>query len=126
MIVFPDAEAVLVTYLGELVAVPVVTKAPNPRPDSFVRLSRVGGARRDFLHDSPMVVFECWAATETDASELGSLVRSLVFALRGGDAGDVPIGRVQEVGGLQSYPDPSTELPRYQFTASIDMKGRET
>lgn len=126
MIVFHDAEAVLIAHLTEVLnGVPVSSRVPNPRPETFVRLTRVGGGRRDLVTDSPMVVFECWSDDEDTASDLGALVRAHVWAMRSEDVQGVSIGRITEVGGLQAYPDPATETPRYQFTASIDMRGRE-
>lgn len=125
MIVFPDAEGLLVDHLRDALSVPVSTKVPNPRPDTFVRLSRVGGLRRDFFTDSPMVVFEAWGATEVIAHDLGSEARSRVYALAGELLGETQVYAVREVGGLQAYPDPATESPRYQFTASLDLRGTE-
>ena len=118
VIVFPDTEGILVSALNARLDVPVLTKVPNPRPPAFVRLVRVGGFRPNLVTDRAMVVFECWAATGTAAERLSALVQGHVFAL----APDT-VRRVHEIAGRQSFPDPLSETPRYQFTAQIDTRG---
>lgn len=123
MILFPDVEAALVAHLGGLLAVPVSTKVPNPRPSEFVRLRRVGGTRRDLVTESALVVFECWADDTVAASDLGRLTLAHVHEMPDVEVAGAVIRRVVEVGGLQEYPDPETGSPRYQFTVQIDTKG---
>lgn len=118
VIVFPSAEKILVAELKARLALPVVTKVPNPRPPTFVRLKKVGGTRRDVVTDSPMVVVECWAPTSTEADDLSQLVRAHIFAL----APDT-VRKVREVAGPQDFPDPLSENPRYQFTVQIFTRG---
>lgn len=123
-VAFPDIEGVLVTYLtGRLSGVPVATRVPATRPPKFVRVSRVGGARRDLITDQPIVVVEAWATTETDAADLARTVRAYVGAMEQSAVGSAWIRRVREVGGVQSFPDPRSESPRYQFTVQIDTRG---
>ena len=117
-IVFPDAEGILVSALKARLTVPVVTKVPATRPASFVRLVRVGGGRANLVTERPIIVFECWAATGPAAERLSALVHAHVFAL----APDT-VRRVREVAGRQSFPDPLSESPRYQFTVQIDTRG---
>lgn len=122
-IAFPDIEALLTRYLPELVGVPVVTKVPNPRPAAFVRVTRVGGARRDRVTDQPLVVVEAWAATEPAASTLGARAQAYVYALEQTSVDGDYVRAVREAGGLQFFPDPISETPRYQFTAQLDTRG---
>lgn len=122
-IIFPDIEALLVRYLPSLVGVPVVTKVPAHRPASFVRVKRVGGSRRDRITDQPLVVVEAWAATETDAALLGASAQAYVYALEQTAVDGDYVRAVREAGGLQSFPDPVSETPRYQFTAQLDTRG---
>lgn len=122
-ILFPDVEALLVRVLPALVGVDVSTRVPNPRPDSFVRVKRVGGGRRDYVTEEPLVVVECWALTEPAASALGRLTQAHVFALaQTSDGGDY-VRAVREVGGLQAFPDPTSSTPRYQFTVQMQTRG---
>lgn len=122
-IVFPDVEGLLVRYLPDLVGVDVSTRVPNPRPASFVRVKRVGGTSPNRITDAALVVVECWASDEVEASYLGRLTRAHVFALAQTSHDGDYVRRVREVGGLQAFPDPVSETPRYQFTVQIDTRG---
>lgn len=123
LVVFPDPEALLVAYLGGVLAVPVATKVPNPRPASFVRLARIGGNRRDLVTDMPVLVVECWAASEPDASDLATLARAHVAALAQETVNGAYVRSVEEVGGPVPFPDPVSGSPRYQFTVRLSLKG---
>lgn len=122
-IVFPDVEALLVRYLPPLLGVGASTRVPNPRPDSFVVVRRVGGTRPNVITDVPVVVVECWAKTDVAASDLARLARAYVGALAQSDVGGDYVRRVREVAGPQSYPDPASSSPRYQMTVQIDTRG---
>ena len=124
VILFPDAEALVVSFLnGELTArgdtARVSTRVPTARPDRFVRVSLAGGTRANLAQDAPMLTIECWDKTGVDASDLARLVRALVWSMPGRDGLTAFVFRVVEVGGLQFYPDPNTTLPRYQFTVQL-------
>ena len=123
IIAFPDAEALAIAYLTERLGVPVSTKVPNPRPNEFVKVTRVGGSKVRLNADSATLVFECWGATTISASDLGRMARAYVHAMPGNDVNGKWVYKVTEVGGLAFFPDPNTDLPRYQFTVSIDLKG---
>jgi hypothetical protein len=88
-----------------------------------VLLKRVGGTRRDRITDQPMVVFEAWAPDIGAAAELGANLQARVHALA---QTEHPLGwvrAVREIGGLQSFPDPISKTPRFQFTAQLDTRG---
>lgn len=122
-IVFPVVEKLLVAYLAPLAGVPVTVRVPNPRPASFVKLVRVGGTRRDRITDEPMVVFQCWADTESNAAKLGARIQAHVFALEQTGTPDGYVRSVHEIGGLQYFPDPESGQPTYQFTAQLQTRG---
>ena len=128
VILFPDAALVLTSYLSaELTdrsdTAVVRTRVPDVRPDRLVRVERTGGIRTNLVTDSAIVTFECWAASEADAAELGQLVRALIFAVEGTTQTGAAIYNVTEVGGLAHLPDPTTEHQRYIFTAQIGLRG---
>lgn len=123
VVLFPDIEALLVRVLPDRVGAGVSTKVPTPRPEAFVRVRRVGGTRPNRITDSSTVVVECWASDPVVASDLGRLTHAHVFALPGESYDGDFVRRVREVGGLQSFPDPVSETPRYQFTVQIDTRG---
>lgn len=107
---FPDVEAICVSYLNSTQTdAKASTKVPNPRPDQFIKVTRVGGSANIGI-DSARVRFECWSTDEVAAQKLGSNVRSLVRAMD--EYG-------YENSGLLLNPDPVTNLPRYQFSATL-------
>lgn len=124
IVAFPLAEAVVVTYLSfTLPDAWVATKVPNPRWPLMVRVGRAGGTRRDLVTDRPMITVECWGETPVDAADLARLARAHVWAMPGQMIAGVWVRRCVEVSGPQSYPDPETTLPRYQFTVQLDLRG---
>ena len=123
-----NVEAALVGYLSTKVGVPVSTRVPNPRPASFVRVQRTGGAEQNLVQERPVVLVECWAATDAAAWALASTAWG---ALQG--RGDKTSGSVEftpsTTGALSSpvnYPDPSTSSARYQFTAELIVNLKES
>lgn len=128
VIVFPDVEAALVTYLtAELAnhgrACPVSTQVPNPRPAEFVTIPRKGGTRQTLVSDAATIAVECYAATGALASTLAALVRGLIAALPGTVSGGVTFYRVGEFAGPAMLPDPVSEQSRYVYTASVHFRG---
>lgn len=123
VIVFADLEAELVTHLSSTLGVPVSTRVPTERPESFVRVTRVGGTRRDRFRDAGMVVVDCWADTSPAAAELAQLARAHVYNLPDAEGLGVTVYRVQEVGGVMNNPDPDSSSPRYTFTAQVTYRG---
>lgn len=124
LIAFPDAEAMVVNYLTDAIeGLEVSTRVPDERPNRFVRVTRVGGTKIRLNAESPMVLFECWDTNSVDAFALCRQVRAYVHALAGETVSGVWIYKVTEVGGPVFNPDPNTDLPRYQFTVTLDLKG---
>lgn len=128
VIVFPDVEDLLVTYLTAELAereesATVHTQIPNPRPDRFVVVPRVGGTRRNLVVDSPTIGVECWAERPKPALDLCQLVRGLVLALPGRVVDGVPFYRVSEFGGPSNLPDTLSNQARYVFTVSVSCRG---
>lgn len=118
-VVFPDAEELCVEYLTYTFAardevVSVATKVPNPRVGRIVKVTRTGGPRINVGMDAPQVVFEIWAPSEYEASQLAIRTRALVGAMD--EFGS-------EISGVVNYPDGSN-LPRYQFVAQLFTAGK--
>lgn len=117
---FPDVEAVAVAFLKPPVApVKVGTKTPNPRPTSFVKVYRSGGAAVNRVLENAQLTVEGEAPTQEAAFELTSKCRehflhryTLMTLVRG----------ASEVGGLYFAPDPDTNIPRYRFTVGLMVR----
>lgn len=118
---FPDVEGACMTFLSAALAsrsdsATVGDKVPDER-GRFVRVQRSGGSR-SLAHDAAQVIFECWDETPVAAHNLGALVRALIGSM------DTPTAWFSsEIGGLAFFPDPRTDMPRYQFTALIRTRG---
>ena len=122
-VVFPDAVAVVTTYLASVLTEHVGTEVPGSRSAAFVVVDRVGGARRNLVVDDASVVVECWAESDADAHDLAQLARAHVLSLPGQVVGGVPVYDVNEFGGPVNNPDPLSAHPRYVFTVQVAVRG---
>lgn len=126
VIAFPDAEGLAVQFLNAQFSLRGDTARAATRfldTDRCVRVSRVGGPRKNLVVDAPMLAFQCWGPTGPDAAGLGRLTRALVWSMPQRSFSTTTIYRVVETGGLQSFPDPDTSNPRYQFIATVEVRG---
>lgn len=127
-IVFSDATALLVAAVGDgLVAnsdtATVHGKVPNPRPDRFVTVRRVGGPRLLPMVDEATVQVDSWALRMDDAMDLASLVRAVMHGLRGRVVDGVTVYRVQELAGPSELPDPDSDQPRVRQNFAVMLRG---
>lgn len=120
---FPDAEALIIDSLDAVLAVPVRLTIPNPRPEQFVTVQRVGGVRRDLVTDQPLLAVEAWAAGPTAAKALLKQARAHIASLAGTTVDGVAIGRVDESSGPGFLPDPDSKHSRYTYTVQVAMRG---
>lgn len=112
----PDVEALFLKVLKPLGR--VSTKVPNPRPDTFIRVSSAGGAGERFFDDASILV-EAWAPSTVAASDLARAARNLLHESRF----DVVDG--WQLYGIDSaypvyFPDETSE--RYQFLANVRVR----
>lgn len=122
LISFPDVEALICDYLAPLVNVPVSTGILNPRPDSFVRVTRVGGPRRSIITDAATVTVDSWALDEVAASALARLVRAHMGVMPGKYA-NTTVYTVVEYAGPANLPDPDSNSARYTQTFEVLVRG---
>ena len=126
---FDDVEALLVSWLQAALAAAgdtakVSTKRLPTTPSRYVRVTRVGGVRNTLVTDQPLVVFECWDATDPTAASLATLTRSIVQACNNERIGQAWLSWSREVSGPAWNPHPDTALPRYQHTQQMTLAGR--
>lgn len=117
---FVNVELGLIDVVKSQVRVKAGVDIPNPRPDEYVQVSRVGGTSGT-VADRPMVQVIVWGPSWTAAHDLAALVKRRMHAVR--SLFDVPVYRVGEVGGLSRSPDPVSGSPRYQFTVELNLRG---
>lgn len=127
---FAPIETLAVAALSS--TAPTSTKVPNPRPATpFLRVMRAGG-KRDRFSELANLVVEAWAADSVTAEELAQDARTALFALVGEDVlvpalgRDVFVRSVEEVGGIQDFPDPVSGSPRFVFTVQLSTRGVAT
>jgi hypothetical protein len=124
VIVFPDAEGLVIDYLRDLLDVPVSGTVPNPRPGEFVTVRRLGGVRRNLVTDAPMLTVEAWAAGDVAAHDLAQLARAHVHAMaRASVLTEPAVYRVVEIAGPGHLPDPVSAQSRYVFTVEVAVRG---
>ena len=126
-VAYPDGVDIVRRYLRDALAargdvLDVVTRVPNPRPDRFIRIERVGGSRLDRVTDRPRLDIHCWAPDEGAAVDLVTVVRALVFAIPGWH-GAVAYD-VAEVGGPNTAPDPVSGQERSSFAVEVSLRGK--
>lgn len=123
LVVYPDVEALAIGVLKpHLGSTKVATSVPNPRPDRLVRVWSAGGSDRTMVTSTRLVVVQCWDKASPSASDLAELCFAAVKSAQH-DPSRPEIRRVQTVGAPAFFPDPDTNVPRYQFTVAIDVRG---
>lgn len=126
---FDDVVPLAVAYLtaafaGRSETAHVGSKVPNPRPNRLVRVSAAGGAgRQNLIQDRASLLFECWDTADLAAYDLAKLTRALIDALRDTTAGLTWVADVPSSSRPVFFPDPDTNLPRFQFTAELLIEG---
>lgn len=126
LVVFPDVESAVIAYLKpHLTGVKVATKVPNPRVPKMVRVEAAGGSGRGLAVSRRLLIVQCWESDSVAAALLCERVAALIYAAQY-DPTIPEIRKVTSVGEPASFPDPDTALPRYQFSASLDVRGHIT
>jgi len=130
VIVFPDVEAVVISYLNAAFTARsetarASTKVPATRPTKFVRVIRTGGPASSVFMERAQLTIEAWATTAVVASALMQLTRGLMHAID-----QVTVGATtyqfyapQEFSGPANRPDPDSEMERYTETFSVGVRG---
>lgn len=124
VIVFDDACAAVTGYLADALGVATAKRVPNPRPNQFFRVLRVGGTSRDHVIDDATVVVEAWALTDEEADDLAQLARGHLLAIANHrtDDGTLIYG-VTEVAGPADLPDPLSSQARSSATYQVRTRG---
>ena len=125
---FPDITTLVINHLldtlpGDGWDVPVYSEEPNPRPEQFVLVQRIGGARRTIVSDEARIVTDGWAGTDVDAHDLTAAARTRILSMRGEQVDGVQIYRVEDLSGPARNPDPDSGNPRYSTTQSVAARG---
>ena len=120
---FADIEPLVRTYLlggAYSEGATVRTRVPNPRPKTFLRVWRTGGAAINRVLDEPLITVQSWSEeSDDDASENANVARELLLNA----SAVMPLVRgVNEVTGPYYDPDPGTGTTRYTFTVRMRVR----
>lgn len=116
---YPDITALLVVYLDPLLTGPVASRVPDPRPDVWTQVRRIGGQQSRPVRDQPRVDVTSWALTDPDAWTLADAARRAIHALAGTALLGPVVYRVDETLGPKHIDDPTTGARRCLATYSI-------
>lgn len=127
VIEFDPVEEIVTNYLYDKLGdnTDVSTRVPVPRPNRFVTARAAGGGDRNIILSSRMVIFQCWDNDEDRARKLAERSFSILKAAQR-DSTEPRIRQVTTIGVPQSFPDPESSMPRYQFTLQFDIRGHIT
>lgn len=123
-IIFPDAVATVITRLRT--ALPALTfchEVPNPRPDTFIRITRTGGPRANLVVDAAQLTVESWAPDVDTAATNAQAVRGRLNALTE-QAVNPAVCYVEEFSGPAELPDPLSGSRRFTWTAAVHLRGQ--
>ena len=119
VLVTPDVLAAATSYLRVglgVLADRVATEVPSTMPNNMVKVSLTGGSRPGLVQDVAQLTVECWSSNAPTASLLARTAHAYMLAAAGVNAAGLFVRKVETVGGVQDFPDPDTNKPRYQFT----------
>lgn len=112
-----STQAIAVKMLKDALGVRVSTRMPDPEPQRFVIVSRIGGGADTWATKAPRFLVECYAPTETAAEQLAD---DAWDAWRRFRINQVTWASVDD--NLTRYDDPDRRFFRFQFTAQLQIK----
>lgn len=100
------------------IGAPTSGDVPADRPDEFLTVERVGGARGDVV-ETPIIAVQAWSTSRVNAEALaGQAADSLEAMVALSDVADV------EVQSIINDPDPDSQQARFQVTAQLTVTTR--
>lgn len=109
---FADVVEELIAHYGTIVApVPVSSRVPTPRPETFVQVRRTGGVPPGTIRDRVRLDVIAWAPTEPEATALVDQLRTATWALSGKVLGDTVVYDVGTFAGPTQTDDDVTGSP---------------
>lgn len=122
-----DVESAAIAALSSLTGVRWATRVPDPRPDIFGRLTRIGGVQQNLVIEAPLLLVECWALDEVTAFDLAADAYGFFMKLgrEGGWLGEAWVAQSRPASPITNY-DPATDLPRFQFTVNLSVSMKES
>lgn len=99
------------------------TRIPSTHTNGMIRLSRVGGKRRNLVQDEVLLLVEVWHSDAFASSQRAHAIAEYIESADDGTALD-PTTRVSDVvtSGPVEFPDESSSMVRYQFTVECLLR----
>lgn len=120
---FPDVTALLVTHLTPIIApTPLFVDVPDPRPDEFAQVRRIGGLANPPVRDNPHVDAITWAPTAQQAMSTLLTIRGELWALPGTATLGLAVYRLSEILGPKQLTDPETGSPMAIATFELQVR----
>lgn len=118
----PDAEAAWIAWLSAG-GFQASTRIPRDHFNGMTRISRIGGKRLNPVQDKAQLLIETWDQNPYMASQKAHDLAERIEAAGDGTLLD-PTTRVSEVSttGPIEFPDNTSPLYRYQFTAESRLR----
>lgn len=135
-VIFPDAEQLVIEHLIAQIAmrseayaqgVGVTKDVPDPRPEKFITVRRVGGISSRPVPDHARIDVQSWHVDDQHAQDLCQLSRGLLRLMVGShqiDDSEVVCSRVIEFTGPVRFPDPDSHQARWLLTIEADIRRR--
>lgn len=117
----PDVELLLTVYLTALLDVPVATRVPRQRPETWLQIRRIGGVL-ELPRDRPRVDLIAWGRDDASAHDLCKAARQAVHALAGTTLLGVTCYRVEEFLGPSRRDDIDSGTPRMWMTVQLSLR----
>jgi hypothetical protein len=126
---FPDAEALVVTYLNARYladatfgTVKAAVTVPATRPAALTRVYRIGGSVPSLVVERVTLIVDCYATKSVTAS--GLMRRTLAYLLAVNVVSGVQFYDPQVFAGPSNLPDPNVATQsRYTATFSVGVRG---
>lgn len=119
---FFDVAGLVIGHLAGELSVSVSSRVPDPRPERFVQVRRIGGLSAEPVRDRARLDVHCWALTDPEAMSLALEVRSHMWALSGTDLLGPVVYEVAEFMGPRHQDDDLTGTPRVWATYELVVR----
>jgi hypothetical protein len=122
-VTFPNVVALLLDFFdGTLSDVAFVNDVPNPRPERFVQLRRIGGPAIVPVRDQPLIDVRSWDPLPARAMDTLLEVRSGLWSLNGRDDLGVQVYRLAETVGPRQTNDQTTGTPIAWLSVAMTIR----
>lgn len=105
-------------------AIHVGTRKPVEKLSEFIVVSRIGGGRETFATTAPRFLVECYHTGEIEAEELALAAEHALRSAVGRTYSGGVITHWTGDDNLVNFPDPNTDLVRFQFSGALGVGTR--